>query len=90
MEQRIKQLLATRGEPPGLVHIFSAIELCPSFRPWRDKQSRKTTLKPTEAKCRYYFHYIHPALGPRYFRVPTWAPSRLQFYCNGHHILARH
>ena len=24
-----------------------------------------------------------------YLRVPTWAPFRLQFYCNGHSWLAR-
>lgn len=89
-EQRIKQLLATRGEHPGLVHIFSAMEPCPSYKPWHDKRTGKTSLKPTEAKClHYYFYFIHPALGLCYLRVPTWAPFRLQFYCNGHHVLAR-
>lgn len=89
-EKRIKQLLATRGDHPGLVHIFSAMEPCPSFRPWHDKRTGKTGLKPTEAKClHYYFYFIHPALGLCYLRVPTWAPFRLQFYCNGHHVLAR-
>jgi hypothetical protein len=29
------------------------------------------------------------ALGLVYLRVPTWAPFRLQFYCNGHSWLAR-
>ncbi len=28
-------------------------------------------------------------LGLIYLRVPTWAPFRLQFYCNGHSRLAR-
>jgi len=54
-EQRIKDILATRGEHPGLVHIFSAMEPCPSFRPWHDKRSGKTVLKPTEAKCLHYY-----------------------------------
>jgi hypothetical protein len=89
-EKRIKQLLAARGEHPGLVHIFSAMEPCPSFRPWHDKRSGKTSLKPTEAKClHYYFYFIDKELGLCYLRVPTWAPFRLQFYCNGHHVLAR-
>src|SRR5574341_2323733 len=89
-EQRIKQLLATRGEHPGLIHIFLAMEPCPSFLPWHDKRSGQTSLKPTEAKClHYYFYFIDPALGFCYLRVPTWAPFRLQFYCNGHHVLAR-
>jgi hypothetical protein len=30
-EDRIQQILATRGTHPGLVHIFSAMEPCPSY-----------------------------------------------------------
>lgn len=89
-EDRIQAILAERGDHPGLVHIFSAMEPCPSFRPWHDKRSGKTVLKSTEAKClHYYFYFVDPALGLCYLRVPTWAPFRLQFYCNGHHVLAR-
>jgi len=89
-EDRIKTLLAQRGDHPGLVHIFSAMEPCPSFKPWHDKGSGKTFLRATEAKClHYYFYFLDPALGLCYLRVPTWAPFRLQFYCNGHSVLAR-
>jgi hypothetical protein len=88
-EERIKEIIAQRGDHPGLVHIFSAMEPCPSFRPWHDKASAKTMLKSTEAKClHYYFYFIHPELGLCYLRVPTWAPFRLQFYFNGHNLLA--
>jgi hypothetical protein len=88
-EERIKEILRERGEHPGLVHIFSAMEPCPSFRPWHDKGTGKTTLKPTEAKClHYYFYFVWEGLGLCYLRVPTWAPFRLQFYYNGHHRLA--
>lgn len=88
-EERVKARVAERGDRPGLVHIFSAMEACPSFKPWHDKRTGKTFLKPTEAKClHYYFYFIHPALGLCYLRVPTWAPFRLQFYCNGHQVLA--
>src|SRR5580700_7221144 len=38
-------------------------------------------------RCRFYF--IDAELGLVYLRVPTWAPFRLQFYCNGHSWLAR-
>jgi hypothetical protein len=88
-EERIKAIVAQRGDHPGLVHIFSAMEPCPSFRPWHDKVNGKTMLKPTEAKClHYYFYFMHPELGLCYLRVPTWAPFRLQFYFNGHNHLA--
>jgi hypothetical protein len=35
------------------------------------------------------FYFIDVELGLVYLRVPTWAPFRLQFYCNGHSWLAR-
>jgi hypothetical protein len=84
------QLLAPRGDHPGLVHIFSAMEPCPSVKPWHDKGSGKTFLRSTEVKClHYYFYFIDRKLGLCYLRVPTWAPFRLQSYCNGHSVLAR-
>lgn len=89
-ETRIKKRLAERGDHEGLVHIFSAMEPCASFRPWYDKTTGRTCLKPTEAKClHYYFYCIDPDFGLCYLRVPTWAPFRLQFYFNGHNELAR-
>ncbi len=89
-EDRIHTLIQQRGGHPGLVHIFSAMEPCNAFRPWHDKKTGKTYLKPTPGKClHYYFYFIHAELGVCYLRVPTWAPFRLQFYCNGHHLLAR-
>ena len=88
-EKRIKEILQKRGDSPGLVHIFSAMEPCSSFKPWYDKATGKTTLKPTEAKClHYYFYFVWEGLGLCYLRVPTWAPFRLQFYYNGHNRLA--
>ena len=88
-EDRIQALLAARGSQPGLVHIFSAMEPCPSYRPWHDKATGHTYLKPDSGKClHYYFYFIDAELGLCYLRVPTWCPFRLQFYCNGHARLA--
>ncbi len=90
-EARIKAILAERGEHPGLVHVFSAMESCPSFRAWHDKASHRNTLKSTQSKClHYYFYFIDELFGLCYVRVPTWAPFRLQVYFNGHYWLARH
>ena len=89
-EARVQEILAKRGEAPGLVHILSAMEGCPSFEPWHDKQNGRTFLKGREAKClHYYFYFVSEEFGLCYLRVPTWAPFRLQFYCNGHNWLAR-
>lgn len=88
-EERIKEIVSQRGDHPGLVHIFSAMEPCGSYRAWHDKKTGQTYLRPTKAKClHYYFYFIDPDLGLCYLRVPTWAPFRLQFYYNGHNELA--
>jgi hypothetical protein len=88
-EERVKALVGERGDHPGLVHIFSAMEVCPSFKAWTDKKTGRTSLRPADAKClHYYFYFIHADLGLCYLRVPTWAPFRLQFYFNGHNHLA--
>lgn len=88
-EERIKQILDKRGHHPGLVHIFSAMESCTSYKPWHDKATGKTFLKYDSGKClHYYFYFIDAELGLCYMRVPTWCPFRLQFYFNGHAPLA--
>jgi hypothetical protein len=89
-EDVVAKVLAARGEHPGLVHVISAMEACESYRPWHDKASGQTYLKPDSGKClHYYFYFIDETLGLCYLRVPTWCPFRLQFYCNGHSWLAR-
>jgi hypothetical protein len=89
-EARIKEILAERGDHPGLVHIFSAMEACSSYQPWHNKSTHRTFLKPSSGKClHYYFYFIDEQFGLCYVRVPTWAPFRLQVYFNGHSWLAR-
>jgi len=89
-EELVQRVLAQRGDAPGLVHVLSAMEACPSYRPWHDKNSGKTYLRGDTGKClHYYFYFIDDVLGLCYLRVPTWAPFSLQFYCNGHSALAQ-
>jgi len=86
----VAKILAVRGDHPGLVHIISAMEACNTYKPWHDKQTHRTFLRPDTGKClHYYFYFIDAELGLIYLRVPTWCPFRLQFYCNGHSWLAR-
>ena len=89
-EELVARVLAVRGEAPGLVHVISAMESCPSYRPWLDKSNGHVFLRPHPGKClHYYFYFIDEAFGLCFLRVPTWAPFGLQFYCNGHSALAR-
>jgi len=89
-EERIEKIIAERGDHPGLVHIFSAMETCTAFKPWHDKKTHKTFFKYDSGRClHYYFYFIDKEYGLCYLRVPTWAPFRLQFYCNAHNWLSR-
>ena len=88
-EDRVKEILASRGEQSGLVCIFSAMEPCSTYKPWHDKQTGKTYLVPDDGKClHYYFYFVDEELGLCHVRVPTWLPCRLQICFNGHNWLA--
>lgn len=56
------------GLEPGLVAVFSSVERCSTYKPLPD----------------YYFYSIDAELGLCFVRVPTWAPFRVEIYCNGH------
>jgi hypothetical protein len=89
-EDVVARVLKQRGDHPGLVHILSAMEACDAYKPWHDKQTHKTFVRPDSGKCLHYYFYFQDArFGLVYLRVPTWAPFRRQFYCNGHSWLAR-
>jgi hypothetical protein len=82
-------VIQQRGNHHGLVWIFSAMEPCPTYNPWFNKETGKTHLTPDDGKCvHYYFYFIDEELGLCYVRVPTWLPCRLQIYFNGHNWLA--
>jgi hypothetical protein len=62
-EDVVAKVLAARGEHPGLVHGISAMEACESYKPWHDKASGKTFLKPESGKCLHdYFYFIDEVL----------------------------
>jgi hypothetical protein len=66
------------------------MEACDAYRPWHDKATHKTFIRPDSGKClHYYFYFMDATFGLTYLRVPTYCPFRLQFYCNGHNWLAR-
>ena len=69
---RIQNIIAETGKTEGLIHIFSAMECCNTYRPWHDKTTGKTFLKFDQSKClHYYFYFIDRELGLCYLRVPT-------------------
>ena len=89
-EDIVARVLRQRGDHPGLVHIISAMEACDAYKPWHDKQTHRTFIRPDSGKRLHDYFYVQDAkFGLVYLRAPTWAPFRLQFYCNGHSWLAR-
>src|SRR5262249_5207584 len=54
-------------------------------------KDRRDSLHATHHQFPYMshdFYFIDARLGLCHLRVPTWAPLRLQFYFNGHNLLA--
>jgi hypothetical protein len=87
-EDRIQEIIKTRGEHEGLVHIFSALETSNTFKSWHNKDTDKTYFKPDQTKClHYYFYFIDKVLGLCFYRVPTIAPFKASIYFNGHNLL---
>jgi hypothetical protein len=48
-EEVVATVLARRGDHPGLVHIISAMEACDAYRPWHDKTTHRTYVRPDRA-----------------------------------------
>ena len=87
-EDRIEAIINERGNEEGLVHIFSALELNKTYKPWHDKTKNKTYFKSDKTKClTYYFYFIDREFGLCFIRVPTIAPYKMDFYFNGHNWL---
>jgi hypothetical protein len=84
-EDKIAEILQKRGSRPGLVHIFSQLEILQTYDPWHDKVEKRTFFKPATTKRKvYYIYFVDKLLGLCYIKVPTIAPYVLWFYCNGH------
>ncbi len=69
-EDLVARVLAQRGHAPGLVHVISAMESCPSYRPWFDKSNGHLSLRSDTGKClHYYFYFIDEEFGLCYLRT---------------------
>ena len=55
---------------------------------WLTERARTAKPEVTD-EVRTGLYFIDEVLGLCYFRVPTWSPFGIQFYCNGHHHLYR-
>jgi len=84
-DDKIADILESRGHHDGLVKIYSQLETCNTYRPWTDKATGKTNFKPdTTKRLHYYFYFIDRLLGLCFVKVPTVAPFICTVYYNGH------
>lgn len=89
-EARIQEILATRGDHPGLVHLFAVVEPAQVFNVKSGGPSGQPYLRQRRGTCKhYYLYFIDPQFGLCHLRLSTWLPFYFQFYCNGHSWLAR-
>lgn len=89
-EDKIAAISKERGEEEGLIHIFSALEVNNTYKPWHDKTTGRTHFKSDSTKClTYYFYFVDRDYGLCFMRVPTIAPYKIDFYYNGHNWLER-
>jgi hypothetical protein len=88
-ELNIKKIIEKRGMHPGIVHIYTSMEITDAFEPQFDYTTKKASLQIRTTKCiHYYIYFIDKYLGLSFLRIPTWIPCRVQFYFNGHNLLA--
>jgi len=89
-EALVEDILQKRGRHEGVVCVLGAMERCRTYKVGKNQKTNRLELQCSPGKCQhYYIYFIEPELGLCYLRIPTWAPFRLQFYCNGHDWLER-
>jgi hypothetical protein len=89
-DEKIDAILEKRGYHEGLVTIWSQLETINTYRPWTDKETKKTTFKNGTINCLvYYFYFIDRTLGLCFVKVPTASPFISTIYFNGHDWLEK-
>jgi hypothetical protein len=89
-EALVEEILAQRGRREGVVCILGAIERCRCFKVGKNQKTGFLQLQWSPGKCQhFYVYFLDAEFGLCHLRLPTWAPFRLQFCCNGHDWLER-
>lgn len=87
-DDKIAEIVKSRGNHEGIVHIFSQQESYATYSPWFDKATNRAYFKNDTGKgLVYYFYFIDRLFGLCFIKVPTKAPFKVVFYYNGHNWL---
>jgi hypothetical protein len=87
-EHWAQQLLREQRIESGLVGILCTQETCNSFVLIPGDKRPRFVSKPRQQRVLYYY-FLDRQLGLIHVRLQTWAPFKLQVYCNGHDWLAQ-
>ncbi len=88
-EENIQKIINEKNITEGIVHIYSVLEPCLYYKPYYNKNTNLSSLRTKDGLClHYYIYFIDKDLGLCFLRIPTYIPFRLQFYFNGHNLLA--
>jgi hypothetical protein len=87
-EHWAQQLLREQRIESGLVGILCTQETCNSFALVPGDKRPRLVSRPRQQRVLYYY-FLDPQLGLIHVRLQTWAPFKLQVYCNGHDWLAQ-
>lgn len=90
-KEEIARGIAERdGIEVGVIAVLHCVELCNSFRIYRNRATRKLELRPAKRKCDHVYTYmIHPRLGFMHTRLQTWFPLSFRVCINGREWLSR-
>jgi len=87
-EKWAEQLLREQRIESGLVGILCTQETCNSFALVPGEKRPRFVSRPRQQRVLYYY-FLDRQLGLIHVRLQTWAPFKLQVYCNGHDWLAQ-
>lgn len=78
------------GIESGLIGVWSAVEMCGSYKARYCAASGFPQLKREWTKCKHlYFYFDHEEFGFMNIRLQTWFPYHIQFALNGREWLRR-
>jgi hypothetical protein len=88
-EELARSIAAEHKISQGLVCVLTAVEVCPSFDIYRNRETRRLDVVSRRRKCLFLYHYwIHPVFGFMSARIQTWFPFPIQICLNGREWLA--
>ena len=85
-----KEIAQNDNIKSGLICILTSVELCKSFRIYKNKKKKLLELEPCQRKCLFIYKYwIDEIFGFMNARIQTWFPFSIQICLNGREWLSR-